>query len=226
MNWHTRLTEARLAKNLKKNAFAKLVGVSPATITQWENGETKKIEGSNLIRACQILDITPAWLLHNDGSPTGGLAPFQVPALPEDSADRYYYIKKVRLRLSAGMKGVQIDAEEYDGSTMGIDRNWVKKNGFQPDMLLAVEIHGESMEPSLHEGDTVVVNTADVHPVDGAVFAINYEGEPLVKRLSRDAGDWWLTSDNSDQRRFHRKVCRGDSCILVGRVVLKESERI
>jgi phage repressor protein C with HTH and peptisase S24 domain len=71
-----------------------------------------------------------------------------------------------------------------------------------------------------------VVNTADTRPVDGAVFAVNYEGEAVVKRLSRDAGSWWLASDNADQRRHHRKICRGDACILVGRIVRKESDRI
>jgi SOS-response transcriptional repressor LexA len=48
----------------------------------------------------------------------------------------------------------------------------------------------------------------------------------VIKRLARDAGDWWLTSDNPDQRKYHRKVCRGEACIVIGRVVRKESERI
>jgi phage repressor protein C with HTH and peptisase S24 domain len=63
MNWHTRLTEAREAMKLKKNAFAKRIGVSPATITQWETGATKKIEGSNLVKVCSILGIRAEWLL-------------------------------------------------------------------------------------------------------------------------------------------------------------------
>lgn len=82
------------------------------------------------------------------------------------------------------------------------------------------------MEPSLYEDDVVVLNTADKRPVDGSVFAVNYEGEAVVKRFSRDAGEWWLTSDNPDQRKHHRKVCRGDACIIIGRVVRKESDRI
>ena len=82
------------------------------------------------------------------------------------------------------------------------------------------------MEPGLGEGDLVVINTADTTLVDGMVYAINYEGEAVVKRLVRDSGEWWLTSDNSDQRRFHRKSCRSGECIIVGRVVRKESDRI
>lgn len=72
----------------------------------------------------------------------------------------------------------------------------------------------------------MVVNTADTAKMDGAVYAFNYEGEAVIKRLTRDAGQWWLTSDNPDQRKYHRKLCKGADCIIVGRVVRRESDRL
>jgi phage repressor protein C with HTH and peptisase S24 domain len=92
--------------------------------------------------------------------------------------------------------------------------------------LLAIVVRGESMEPALFEGDVIVVNTADKTLVDGTVYAVNYEGEVVVKRMVRDAGMWWLTSDNSDQRKYHRKSCKGAECIVIGKVVRKESTHI
>ena len=62
--------------------------------------------------------------------------------------------------------------------------------------------------------------------VDGSVYAFNDEGEAVVKRLSRDAGQWWLTSDNSDQRKYHRKLCNKGDCLVIGKVVRKESDQI
>jgi phage repressor protein C with HTH and peptisase S24 domain len=82
------------------------------------------------------------------------------------------------------------------------------------------------METNLHEGDMVVVNTADTEPKDGEVFAVNYEGEPVIKRLARDRGTWWLASDNQDKGRYPNKECVEGSCIIVGRVIHKQSERI
>ena len=82
------------------------------------------------------------------------------------------------------------------------------------------------MEPSLYDGDVVIINTADTTPSDATVFAVNYEGEAVVKRMMRDAGEWWLTSDNPDNRRFPKKLCRGGECMLVGRVVWREGSRI
>lgn len=136
-------------------------------------------------------------------------------------------IRRVRLRLSAGIVGFAVEQdEEAGGGSFSVETDWMARNRFAPDDLLALEVTGESMEPRLYRGDLVVVNTADKTPADGQVFAVNYEGEAVVKRLTRDAGHWWLTSDNPDQRRFPRKLCDGVTCLLIGRVVLKKSENI
>ncbi len=136
-------------------------------------------------------------------------------------------IQKVRLRLSAGITGFQTEIDSHDGAdSISISRAWIERKGYSPNKLIAIHVKGESMENALHEDDIVVINTADTKPADGFVFAVNYEGESVIKRLSRDIGEWWLTSDNPDQRKYHRKMCRGGECIIIGRVVKVESERI
>jgi transcriptional regulator with XRE-family HTH domain len=65
--WHERLTFAREQKGLKKSAFARLVEVSAPTVTDWENGETKMIDGLNMVRVCQVLGISAAWLMTGEG---------------------------------------------------------------------------------------------------------------------------------------------------------------
>ena len=145
-------------------------------------------------------------------------------AEPGDSD--FVEIPMVKLRLQAGVTGFQTEPERRDGGTLGMRRNWIERTGYKPSALIAIQVKGDSMEPSLYEDDIVVINTMDRRPVDGQVFAVNYEGEAVVKRLTRDAGDWWLTSDSADQRKHHRKLCHGDACIIIGRVVRKESDRI
>lgn len=143
---------------------------------------------------------------------------------PDDSD--YIEIRKVRLKLSAGISGYAVDPIEEDGLPITFRRDWFDKNGYVPEDLIAIKVRGDSMEPALYAGDTVVINTADKAPRDGFVFAVNYEGEDVVKRLLRDNGEWWLLSDNPDQRRFPRKLCRGAECMLLGRIVHKQSEHI
>lgn len=135
-------------------------------------------------------------------------------------------IMKVKLTVQAGITGFQAEPEHYDGETQGVPTRWLLKEGLSRDALLAITVKGESMEPALYEGDVIVVNTRDTALMDGAVYVVNYEGEVVVKRLQRDAGQWWLTSDNADQRKYHRKHCKGAECILIGKVIRKESTHI
>lgn len=135
-------------------------------------------------------------------------------------------IRKVKLRLSAGIAGFATDPDTEETNPIFFRRDWLDKRGYVEDNLIAIRVRGQSMEPGLFEGDTVVINTRDIHPIDGEVYAVNYEGEAVIKRLVRDNGQWWLASDNADQRRFPRKLCDATSCIVIGRIIQKQSERI
>lgn len=68
-DWKTRLKQVRAVKFPKKTDFAKAVGVSSATVTDWEklaeDGGIKEITGLNLMKVCSVLGIAPAWLLHD-----------------------------------------------------------------------------------------------------------------------------------------------------------------
>lgn len=135
-------------------------------------------------------------------------------------------IMKVTIKVQAGITGFRVEPEHHDGKTMGVPTDWVRNERYSASDLLAITVKGESMEPSLYDGDVIVVNAGDKKLVDGSVYAVNYEGEVVVKRMVRDAGMWWLTSDNPDQRKYHRKSCKGAECIVIGKVVRKESTHI
>lgn len=149
-----------------------------------------------------------------------------VKAVDLDAHPDLVRIRKVKLRLEAGINGFAVDVDETDGPPIFFRADWLQERGFKPYALLAMKVTGSSMEPTLHPEDLVVANTADTVAKDGEVFAVNYEGEPMIKRLVRDGGTWWLTSDNPDQRRYPRKEWVDKNSILVGRIIHKQSERI
>ena len=134
-------------------------------------------------------------------------------------------VPRVKFKLSAGVSGFAIDFEQGNGKPIFFRQDWFETNGYRPDKLFAVRICGQSMEPRLWEGDLVVINTADTTPKDGEPFALNYEGEMVIKRLRRDAGEWWACSDNPDQQRYAPKRFTEDVKIL-GMVVYRQGERI
>lgn len=137
----------------------------------------------------------------------------------------YPAVRRVRFKLSAGASGFAVEYLDDDDAPIVFRRQWFDSNGYDPEKLFAVRVANGSMEPGLYHGDTVVVNTAQADPKDGVVFAVNYEGELVIKRLVRDAGQWWLCSDNPDQHRYPRKVCH-EGTFIIGEVVHKQSERI
>lgn len=147
-----------------------------------------------------------------------------VPINLENNPD-YPTIRRVRFKLSAGASGFGVEYRGDLGPPIPFPRSWYERKGLKPDNLFATTVSNGSMEPGLYHDDTVVVNTAQSEPKDGAVFAVNYEGELVIKRLMRDDGKWWLSSDNPDKTRYPRKVCH-EGVVLVGEIVHKQSERI
>lgn len=224
-----RLLWARTKKELSQQQLATQAGVAQSTIGSLESGARQTARKVAAIAAA--LDVDPLWLAEGKGDPApsspGGLRAGQFMNVDVFHTDNpnIILIPQVRLKLRAGVTGFQAD-DEQGADTYPLDQRWVQKEKLLAEQLIAIRVKGDSMEPNLYDGDLVVVNTGDVRPVDGAVFAINYEGEAVVKRMSRDAGSWWVTSDNPDQRKYHRKSVRGNECIIVGRVVKKESTNI
>lgn len=69
--WNKRITIAREAAGLTKTKFALKVGVSNATVSDWESGIIKKLEAENLLKVCEELNIAPRWLQFGEGEMSG-----------------------------------------------------------------------------------------------------------------------------------------------------------
>jgi phage repressor protein C with HTH and peptisase S24 domain len=226
MDWHKRLTQARTVKNLRKTELAKLVGVSPATVTMWESGKTKKIEGTNLVRVCDLLGISPAWLLgeedesddawfwqnYSHGADGKELWPLEVVRFIPDDAPQGYRVEPER--------------ELESRSLFALRMQWFQVNDLSPDFVSVMRVRSLDMEPAIAFGDIIVLDRWHRDIKDGAVYLLIYEGTILLRRLQRDSGEWWLTSDHEDQRRHARKLYRPEDVKIIGKVVLRQTERI
>lgn len=221
-------TSRSTTEKITQSALAKVAEVSPTAVGYWLS-DTNGISAEQARKIGAYLRVDPIWLENGIGEPTpftGDLSlggPMTI-VLTDEETPGQHLIPMVKLRLQAGITGFQVESDLRDGGTVGLSRKWVERKGLDPAHLIAMQVRGESMEPTFYEDDTVVINLADKNPIDNGVFAVNYDGEAVVKRLSRDEGKWWLLSDNADQRRFYRRVCQGAECIIVGRVVRREGD--
>lgn len=198
------------------SAFVRETGRSQSLISQVLNGS--RGFGERLARQLEREMMVPEGWLDQTVEGTA--------EADENAPEHYVPVRRGTLRLSCGVAGFAIEHEDGERQPLFFRREWFVTRKFDPDRLLALRVTGASMEPGLFDGDTVVVNLADVQPVDGEAFAVNYEGELVIKRMRRDAGEWWLASDNSDKRRFPDKRCAGEGIQILGRIVYKSSERI
>ncbi|HSV48342.1 MAG TPA: S24 family peptidase [Ramlibacter sp.] len=111
----------------------------------------------------------------------------------------YALVPRLEVKLSAGPgSGVsQIEMGFDRGQLRAYSAEWIRRNRFKPNKLRVMKATGRSMEPTVFDGDDLLVNLADTEIVDGKTYALWYEGGERVKRLYRlPGGGLRIRSDN------------------------------
>ena len=215
-------------RNLREpSAIARVLGISQQTLKNWE---TRGISAQGMIDAERSLGCSAVWLGTGRGEMLGtGVARasgIRKVVTGGHTEPNFIGVRRVNLTVSAGVTGFRADEFEDEGSPFHVPEDWILQNGYMAEKLVAASISGESMEPTMSAGDTVIINTLDTTPADNKIFAVNFDGQAVVKRMSKDFGRWFLISDNHDQRRYHREECTSASCIIIGRVVMLQRVNI
>lgn len=210
-------------------ALAKRTGIAQSTIGRILRGESNAT-GENLRKIADAFSVDVGTLYYTadrfmEALRSGRLMRLQAEEVHLEENHDFPAIRRVKFKLSAGASGFAIEYLDEEDAPIVFRREWFVSRGYQPAKLFAVRVSNGSMQPGLWDGDTVVVNTSEAEPKDGDVFAVNFEGELVIKRLVRDEGRWWLKSDNPDQSRYPRKAC-DERVHIVGRIVHKQSEHL
>ncbi|WP_425154835.1 S24 family peptidase [Candidatus Palauibacter sp.] len=97
--------------------------------------------------------------------------------------------------LAAGA-GAVVESEEVVGH-LAFSADWLKQRGIDSENASIVRVTGRSMEPTLLEGSSVLVDETRRRRRAGEIFAVRRADGGVVKRLEKDErGRWLLTSDN------------------------------
>lgn len=230
-----RFENLKREKGITKAAFARMNKVpgGASMISQNISGNRPiSLEAASAYASgfgCNLADISPslaAKLPRKIATQTPpGSATTIADAIDIVNNPEYPGIRRVALKAQAGICGYAVEYLNNDGPPIVFRRDWYTSHHYKPEKMLAMRVAGDSMVPSLFADDLIIINTDQLEPKDGIAFVVSYEGEIVIKRLVRDAGQWWLTSDNQDQRRYPRKSCNGDTEII-GEVVYRQTERI
>ena len=206
--------------NLTQQQLADIAGVKQPSVNRWVNGGAHTIKSDPALRICKRLPILMDWLVNGRGEPIVSGGGIVVQFDGEQPEDGYVEIKAVRIRCAAG-NGIEPTYEEAnDLSTKSYRQSWLQKHRLNPDRLIVMEVDGDSMEPFLWDGDSITVNTADRHILNGKVYAFTYRGEFRVKRLRKLLnGGLEVLSDNPTWRPETIPPDEMEWVYIVGRVV-------
>lgn len=104
-------------------------------------------------------------------------------------------------KASAGLGALVVS--ENPVAEFRLSKEWLVRQGIRDTNLCIVEVRGDSMEPTLEEGDLMLVALNDDRTEfkDG-INVINVNGEIYVKRLQRDfiEGTIEVKSDNKEYK--------------------------
>ena len=184
-------------------AIARACNIKAPSVTDWLNGRTKRIEGSNLLATAKLLNVSPDWLASGRGpmraEPEAKLARYRIAEGHEENGA--VAVKFSSARGSCG--GGVIAWEDDQRAPLYKEQSWFRRYQIKPENALAVWADGDSMADFIVDGDIVIFDVSKTTPRSGSIFLIDHPDGLRIKRLRREIdGAWVLESDNRDKRRF------------------------
>jgi phage repressor protein C with HTH and peptisase S24 domain len=138
-------------------------------------------------------------------------------AQPDPRRTALRLVPKHAVGASAGGGAIN-DAEVLAGK-VGFDEAWLRRMGLDPARLSLIHVTGDSMQPTLNDGDDIMVEMAstDRAPQKG-IHVLRLDGALMVKRLlPGKSGRMSILSDNPDYAPLEN-IAASDVTII-GRVV-------
>lgn len=97
--------------------------------------------------------------------------------------------------VSAGDGAVSFGAAE-PVSRLAFRKDWLSRQGLYAKDLVIVFAKGDSMEPTIHDKEPLLVNTNDKELTDGFIYVVRNQENFWVKRVQRQFNELLLLSDN------------------------------
>ena len=134
-------------------------------------------------------------------------------------SDEYAFIPVYSVKVSAG-HGFANDDDENIVRRLAFRKNWLNFRGLKESNLALVMTQGDSMEPTLHSGNSLLIDTSNKSLTDGCIYVIRVGSELYAKRLQKQFnGGVRLISDNKEYDDQLVQPDEVDQLQIVGKVV-------
>ncbi len=187
------------------------IGRNPAYIQQYiKRGSPRRLGEQDRARIAAYLGVSEALL--------GGPAlPVAAPT-PRARGRDLVLVPKLAIGASAG-PGASVDGEAVEGE-VAFDPRWLRDLGADPRALSIIRVEGDSMAPTLGDGDDILVDGGDAAArLRDGIYVLRMDDVLMVKRIARAPGPGRVSviSDNPHYRSWDDLPL--SAIRLVGRVI-------
>ena len=190
--------------------ISQVIGRNPAYIQQYiKRGSPRRLAEQDRARIAAYLGVSEAML----GGPVQRVA---TPARVRGPG--MILVPKLAIGASAGA-GASVDGEAVEGE-VAFDPKWLRELGADPRALSIIRVEGDSMAPTLEDGDEILVDRGDAAArLRDGIYVLRMDDVLMVKRVARAPGQGRISviSDNPHYRSWDDLPMA--SVQLVGRVV-------
>jgi len=186
------------------SALAKKSGISNSGLSRYLTGgdPSRKV----LIGLAEAADVSLHWLATGEGNMEKGSGPrpsslMLLPFLGNQESPRDEVVATRKTTLTS----------------QAFCRHWLGSHGLDSAALAAMQIRGDSMSPTISDGDVVLIDIHATDILDDKIYVIQDAGNLLVRRLQLEPGGKVRTlCDNPSHREFE---INREHLEIVGRIV-------
>ncbi|BAK68322.1 peptidase S24 family protein [Sphingobium sp. SYK-6] len=202
-------------RGVSYEALSRLLGRNPAYVQQFvKRGTPRKLDEADRRVLARYFGVDERML----GASDAPVAPTSPAAPARKRTGDLVIVPRFALGASAG-PGALVEEERAAG-VLGFDPRWLRAIGGRPDMLSMIRVDGESMAPTLSDGDEIMVDRSDgIDRLRDGIYVLRMDDVLMVKRvaLAPRRGGFSVRSDNPLYPAWDD--VDADAVSIVGRVI-------
>lgn len=160
-----------------------------------DDTQPDKVRELTVEKICSFLRISRAWLVWGKG----GMDDVDVP-------DDLEWPNVIGVRVAAAL-GEGIEPDDYaETHKLKFRAESLARKKLDPEKLAVVYGKGDSMYPTIKDGDAILFDRRDTTPRKGKLYVVTYDKGLCAKRLNLLGGRWFLESDNQNDPKWHDPI--------------------
>ncbi|MDO6542784.1 LexA family transcriptional regulator [Photobacterium sanguinicancri] len=209
-----------LIENESLRKFALAVGISEGGLRKYLPPGRSKPTFDKLVAISRYKNVNIEWLATGVGPMMIGDELKQPPASITNAEfnEEFILVPGYHIQVSTG-NGACFQGEEVKRH-LAFRRKYLKYRQSNPDLLAVVFSKGDSMEPTIKDNDSLLIDLGCTEPKDGKIFVVRIGDDLYAKRIQQlVSGGLVLISDNKEYREQVIQPDEVNQLQVIGQVI-------